>query len=214
MDPDVLIADAELTIRRMRDDDTDCAYMVVWRNMQHVRRWWDPDLPPHTLESVKEEHGPDTLPNATTTACIIEVQGIPTGFVQFYRWAPYADEASEVGVLFDDLTYGLDIFIGDPSRINKGLGTRIVRLLSDYLIDDRSASAVSLTTALDNHAAQRCYERAGFQKIKEVLDTDTYKGERVASWLMTKEGSYKPVHVRLAEEGPKRGERDGAKDGP
>lgn len=79
-----------------------------------------------------------------------------------------------------------DVFIGDRSQIGRGLGTRVVSLLCDFLIDELGASAVSLTTALDNHVAQRCYEKAGFTKVKQVLDTDTYKGERILSWLMEK----------------------------
>jgi ribosomal protein S18 acetylase RimI-like enzyme len=52
------------------------------------------------------------------------------------------------------------------------VGSGVVSLPSDHLIDEHGASAVSLTTAIDNHAAQRCYEKAGFGTIKEVLDTD------------------------------------------
>ena len=186
MRTETFVADGELTIRRMLDHDDDYDRVVRWRNLPHVRRWWDPDLPDMTRESARQEHGPDTVPGAPTTACIIEQRGEPVGFIQFYRWASYADEAREAGVPFDELTYGLDIFIGEPSAIHRGLGTRVVRLLSDYLIEERNASVVSLTTALDNDVAQRCYERAGFVRVKEVLDTDTYRGERVRSWLMVK----------------------------
>jgi aminoglycoside 6'-N-acetyltransferase len=182
---DVVVAEDDLVIRRMRNEDSEYNLVAGWRIVPHVRRWWDADLPPPTLDSAKEELQPDTVPGSPSTACIIELKAQPIGFFQFYRWASYADEAVEVGIPFDDLTYGLDIFIGDPDQIGRGIGTKVVTLMTDYLIDELNASAVSLTTAVDNHAAQRCYEKAGFKKIKKVLDTDTYRGERVRSWLMS-----------------------------
>lgn len=182
----MLIADGDLVIRRMLDDERDYIRVAEWRNLPHVRRWWDPDLPPSTLESVKEELRPDTGPDSQSKACIIELRDEPIGFIQFYRWASYAEEAIEVGIPFDEATYGLDIFIGDPRLIGMGLGTRVVTVMSDYLINQLNASAVSLTTDVQNHVAQRCYEKAGFQRVKKVLDTDTYKGDRVRSWLMVK----------------------------
>ena len=187
MEPEVVVADDGVVIRRLRDDDRDYARVVEWRNRPHVRRWWDPDLPTATLESVTEEYRPDTLPDAASTVCIIELDRRPLGLIQFYKWASYAAEANEVGIPFDDLTYGIDVFIGDPDLVGRGLGTRVVRLLTDYLINELDASSVALTTDLENHGAQRCYEKAGFKKVKEVLDTDTYQGERVRSWLMVKD---------------------------
>lgn len=186
MDPQVVVADGDLVIRRMRDHDDDYSLMVRWRNLPHVRRWWDHDLPTQTLESIREEYAQETADDSPTTLCIIELEKEPVGFTQFYRWASFPDETDEVGVPYDDDTFGLDIFIGEPDLPGKGLGTRIVTLLSDYLLDELGASSVSLTTALDNHAAQRTYEKSGFTKVREVLDTDTYRGERIPSWLMTK----------------------------
>ena len=186
VDAEVVVEDGGLVVRRMRDDDSDYGLMVEWRNRPHVWRWWDPDLPARTLESIKEEYRPDIVPGSPSTVCIIEFEGRPVGFIQFYKWASYGGEATEVGIPFDDRSYGLDIFIGEPDRVGLGIGTRVVRLVSDYFLAEIGASSVALTTDLDNHVAQRCYEKAGFEKVREVLDTDTYKGVRVRCWLMVK----------------------------
>jgi aminoglycoside 6'-N-acetyltransferase len=129
----------------------------------------------------------DTLPDSPSTACIIEWDGAPIGFIQFYLWSSYADGAEEVGIPFDDRTYSLDVFIGDPEVAGRGVGTRVVDLLSNHILGKLGGSAVSLTTDVDNHQAQRCYVRAGFKKIEQVLDSDTYQGERAMSWLMVKD---------------------------
>ncbi len=189
MSREVLVAADDLVIRRMRDDEADYDQLVRWRNSPHVVRWWDPDLPPWTVESIRNLYRADTAPDAVSVACIIELERTPVGFIQFYRWSSYAAAAAEVGIPFDELTYSLDVFIGDPNQIHRGLGTRAVRMLSDYLIAELHASSVSLTVDVANYAARRCYEKAGFKKLKRVLDTDTYRGERVKSWLMTKESA-------------------------
>lgn len=182
----MIARDDDLVIRRMRDHRDDYELMVRWRNLPHVRRFWDPDLPVSTLESITEEYQPDTAADSVSTACIIELRGEPIGFIQFYRWAAYPDEAKEAEISFDENAWGLDVFIGDAEVIDKGLGTRAVRVLSDHLIDERGASEVSLLTDVKNVRAQRCYEKAGFRKVKQVLDTDTYRGKRIRSWFMVK----------------------------
>ncbi|MDQ3618881.1 MAG: acetyltransferase [Actinomycetota bacterium] len=183
---EVVTAAEDLVIRRMRDDDDDYSLMVEWRNSPHVRRWWDPDLPSWTIATIKDLYQPDTALDAASTACIIEYAGAPIGFVQFYRWSSYANNATDLGIHFDDGSYSLDVFIGEPGQVHRGLGTSVVAMLSDYLITEMGASSVSLTTDVDNHPAQRCYEKAGFEKVKQILDTDTFRGQRVRSWLMIK----------------------------
>jgi aminoglycoside 6'-N-acetyltransferase len=187
MAPFVIARAGDLVIRRMIDTDVDYALMVLWRNEPHVRYWWDPDLPPLTMGSAKEEYQPDTAPNSDSTACIVELAGRPVGFIQFYRWASYGDEAKEVGIPFDDRAWGIDIFLGEQDAIGRGLGTRIMKLLCAHLEADEGASSIALTTELTNAAAIRCYEKAGFRKIREVTDLDTRDGERTRDWLMIRE---------------------------
>ncbi len=187
MPAETIVQDADLVIRRMRDDNADYQLIVRWRNMPHVRRWWDPDRPTTTIDSAIDEYRADARGTTPSTVCIIERSGEPLGLIQFYRWVSYADEAADVGITFDDQTWGLDVFIGEADQIHRGIGTRVVNMLSDYLVEELGASSVALTTDVLNHAAQRCYEKAGFEKVKQVLDTDTYQGERVLSWLMVRE---------------------------
>jgi aminoglycoside 6'-N-acetyltransferase len=180
----VLIEKEDLVIRRMLDVDEDYDRMVRWRNRPHVRRWWDVDEHPLTVMTAVDEYRPDTRPGAASTACIVEREGRPVGFMQFYRWSSYAAEAKEVGIPFDDRTWGIDVFVGEPDEIGRGLGTRMMELLCGYLESAMGASAVVLTTAVDNTAAIKCYRKAGFRQVAEVLDTDTRDGERIKSWLM------------------------------
>jgi RimJ/RimL family protein N-acetyltransferase len=187
MDPSVIASNGALVIRRMQNVDEDYQLMVEWRNRPHVRYWWDPDLPPLTMASARDEYEADTRSDAPSTACIVELDGSPFGFMQFYRWASYAEEADEVGIPFDAQAWGIDIFIGEPDGVGKGTGTRMMRLLCDYLENEQGATSIALTTELTNEVAIRCYEKAGFEKIRQVVDLDTRDGQRTQDWLMIRQ---------------------------
>jgi RimJ/RimL family protein N-acetyltransferase len=59
-----------------------------------------------------------------------------------------------------------------------------VHLVCVHLAERWGAEAVLLVTYRDNLRAQRAYERVGFRRIGEVLDTDTRGGERIPSYVM------------------------------
>ena len=184
-DGDELAREGDLAIRRLRDDRDDYDLVVRWRNEPHVAEWWstDDDPTPMTLARVIETHGSyDDEP--WVTDCIITVGGRPAGFVQFYPWSQEADEARELGISDADGSYGLDIYIGEPDMIDRGVGSRTVALLARHLFEERDATSVALVTPVGNDRAHRAYEKAGFRKVKQTLDTDVVNGERRMSWLM------------------------------
>jgi aminoglycoside 6'-N-acetyltransferase len=178
------IRDGELTIRPMRDEVDEYAMLVRWRSEPHVREWWDPDLPVPTLEEMVAEEGSAVRGEEPTTVCIFEVGGRPAGFLQYYRWWPYVREEPTIDVRPDPDTFGIDIHVGESDLVNQGLGSRVVDVICSYLEDELGASWIALTTEVTNHRAQRAYEKAGFRKVRHVLDTDTRGGERVVCWLM------------------------------
>ncbi|MGZ4129633.1 MAG: GNAT family N-acetyltransferase [Actinomycetota bacterium] len=184
-----LCRDAELSIRPMRDDRADYDLIVRWRNEPHVAEWWstDDDPTPTTFDHVVEAYGPRSKDAAWSTDCIIAVGDRPIGYTQFYPWSAVADEAREMGVPDVDGSYGLDIFIGEPDMVGRGMGSRAVALLSRHLFEAHCATAVALLTPVGNARAHRAYEKAGFRKVKQTLDTDVVNGERRMSWLMVLE---------------------------
>jgi aminoglycoside 6'-N-acetyltransferase len=180
----VIATDADLRIREMRDEQADYDLISRWRSEPHVHEWWDPDDPPLTAEGAAEQYGPRARGEEKTTACIVELEGRPIGYLQFYRWRPSAEAEEELDIQADPDTFGIDVFIGEPELIGRGIGTRVVELACRYLETNRGASWIALTTEIANERAQRAYEKAGFRKVRRVLDTDTRDGQRVWCWLM------------------------------
>jgi aminoglycoside 6'-N-acetyltransferase len=181
-----LASKGDLTVRAMRDDDADHRLIVGWRAQPNVHEWWDPDDPAPDLETVRAHYGARARGEDPTTACILELGGAPIGYLQFYRWLAWPEEATALEVDADEDTFGIDLFIGEPDLVGRGLGTRVVSLICAHLERDHGASAVALTTETTNLRAQRAYEKAGFRKVRQVLDTDTRAGQRISCWLMVR----------------------------
>jgi aminoglycoside 6'-N-acetyltransferase len=184
---DVIAADGAVAIRRMRDHPDDYALIVGWRNRPHVREWWDPDDPPLTLEGAIEELRPLTRGSDANTAAIIEFEGAAIGYLQFYPWDEETAYLAEVGITLPDGAWGLDIFIGEQTLVDHGIGSRTVRLISDHLFAEHGATAVALATEAGNLRAQAAYVRAGMRVVERFLDTDTRDGQRVESVLMIRD---------------------------
>ena len=182
---DVITADGNLVIRRIRDQPDDYERMVAWRNSPHVREWWDPDDPPLTLAGAIDELGLRSPSDDPTTSCIIELAGEPVGFIQFYPWDAEEEYLATIGVSVPSGSWGLDIFIGASGLIGQGIGARAVRVLCDHLFAEEAATAVALITEAGNARAQAAYARAGMHVSGAPFeDTDLRDGQRVESVLM------------------------------
>lgn len=184
---DVIAIDEDLAIRRVRDEDGDYARLVGWRNSAHVREWWDPDEPHVTMQGVIEELGLRGAGADPTVPCIIELAGEPVGFIQFYPWEAEKTYLAEIGLSLPEGAWGLDIFIGD-GLAGRGIGSRAVRLLSDHLFTEESATVVALITEATNARSHAAYRHAGMRVSGQpFLDVDTRGGQRVESILMIRD---------------------------
>jgi RimJ/RimL family protein N-acetyltransferase len=168
----------------MLDATDDYQRIVAWRNTPHVWEWWDPDDPPFTLDTAIMEYSAYTRESSATTACIIEVNGVETGYVQFFPWAAYRAEQEAAGIQVPVGAWSLDIFIGEEDALDRGIGSRVVALVCRYLFEVKQASAVAFGVAVENLRARRAYEKAGLQPTVEFLDTDIKHGQRIPSILM------------------------------
>jgi aminoglycoside 6'-N-acetyltransferase len=183
-DDAVIVEDGNLRLRLMRDGDDEYARLVAWRNQPHVREWWDPDDPPLTVPQAVADYRPSVTGSAPERTAVIEVDRVPVGFVQFYPWAPFADELAQMELTVPDGSWSLDIAIGDLAWISRGIGSRTVRTLCDHLFAREGATAVAFGVDRDNTRARRAYVKAGMTPTVEYLDLDRRNGERIWAVLM------------------------------
>ena len=95
----------------------------------------------------------EDLADPDTEVLVVLHQGRVVGAVQ---WSEEADP--------DYRHAGIDIYLAPPVH-GLGLGTDTVRTVARHLIEDRGHHRLVIDPAADNHAAIRCYTKAGFRPV-------------------------------------------------
>lgn len=134
-----------------------------WVRRPHVVEWWGP--PEKTLAELEPfMRSPDS--NA-----LIVADGVPAGYVCWQ--APPAEDLEAAGLTdLPDALMDVDIMIGEPEMIGRGIGSMALTLLVERLRNDPSVEFVGLAPSIHNARAIRAYEKAGFRKLREFLDPE------------------------------------------
>ena len=144
--------DPKLDSQRLRD----------WLRRPHVSRWWgDPQL---ALE--------DSQRRSHETCAVIVADGAPVGYLCWQT--PPQDELEVAGLA--DLPEGLvdiDVLIGEPEVIDRGVGSRSLGLFLDRLRADPFVSVAGVGTSVSNKRAIRAFEKAGFRLFREFQDPES-----------------------------------------
>ncbi len=148
--------------------DRDIALLESWLHRPHVSRWWGD--PHKALVEVSQ-------PPARGGEELIAVDGAPVGYV---RWQVPAREDLDAAGLHEvpDDVIDIDIAIGEADLVGRGVGSRALSILRERL-ERGGARTVMLATSVDNSRAVRAYEKAGFARRRQFVDTDGG-----AYWLM------------------------------
>jgi len=137
-----------------------------WLRMPHNRQWWgDPETELSYIRDMVE--GRDT-----TRPYIFHVDERPLGYIQcwfvadtlFEPWT--TDYPGLLDVPLD--TVGVDLSIGDPAQLSKGIGSRVLSIFVERLVAGGHRTII-IDPDPDNARAVRAYEKAGFKSIPELL---------------------------------------------
>jgi aminoglycoside 6'-N-acetyltransferase len=103
---------------------------------------------------------------------VIRMDGRPIGVMQSYRVDSYPDYVAQLGPLAEP-AFSLDVFIGEPELIGRGLGPALVRAYLPPMFDRYGVDYCVIGPSRANVAAIRSYEKAGFRYLKEYREDDT-----------------------------------------
>ena len=128
-----------VVLRALTADDTGPLRAI--HRTPEVTRWW----------GEMEDGFPDDEPEATRFAVLVD--GRIAGMIQYGEEDEPAFRHAWV-----------DIFL-DPGVHGRGVGADAVATLARHLIEQRGHHRVTIDPAVENEAAIRAYEKAGFQRV-------------------------------------------------
>lgn len=164
-----------LNFESVTDEHIDLLH--TWLNTPHVSKVWDG---PQSIEAVRSKYR-DKMKSDWQHMYIVSTNGRPFGYIQSYRAARVGEgwwsDATET-------TVGIDQFVGEPDFLGKGLGTKMVKEFSDWLLQQSDVTTIITDPDPTNFRAISCYRKAGFKEIGKV---DTPDGTAL---LMKKQASY------------------------
>ncbi len=145
---------------------SDLSLMHRWLNAPHVKRWWYAEG--SSYKEIEEHYLPGIGGRDATKLFLILHENKPIGFVQAYRISA-EDDAVYASLVDIENSVGVDLFIGDPEYLYRGLGRHIIRrFLSDHVFSDPEIEVCVIGPEPKNAAAIRAYEKAGFRFFKTI----------------------------------------------
>jgi aminoglycoside 6'-N-acetyltransferase len=131
-----------------------------WLHTEHVRRWWppDPDLEAH--------YGPALAGEDPTRIDLVLEDGRAVGLIQSYVVVDYPDweQLVEVG----PGVAGVDILLGEPDVVGRGLGPRVLaEYASRIVFADPAVHACVAGVDVRNERSLRAFGKAGFRPVRD-----------------------------------------------
>ena len=174
-----IIEEKEICLRLLEIKDKQL--LLKWLTDKRVLNFWEGENAVFDIERITE----DFYSNEDVEAirAIIEYKQKPIGYIHMYELNENLMKEYEYPIT-KKVVFGVDQFIGEPEFWGRGIGTKFMKLVLEYLVDKKFAEAVILDPHADNQRAIRCYEKVGFKKIKFLPKHELHNGEMVDCFLM------------------------------
>ena len=108
---------------------------------------------------------------------MIVVDGAPVGLIQWYRVGDYPDYAAAIS---EADGAGIDLLIGEPSMVGRGLGPTVIdRFVTDVVFAVSDVARCVTGPDTENSRSVRAFERAGFRWVRDAVVPDQPGQEHV-----------------------------------
>lgn len=173
----ILLQQDELAVRDLTDEDA--LLLVKWLSNPTILEYYEGRDRPHDLQHIHKHYYEN---RNNITQCIIEYNGKEIGYIQFY---PISEEEREKYGYENtkEMIFGMDQFIGEADYWNKGIGTKLVKSTTEYLIS-KGIKKIVMDPQAWNRRALRTYEKCGFIRKKFLPKHEWHEGEMRDCWLI------------------------------
>jgi aminoglycoside 6'-N-acetyltransferase len=155
---------SQISFRKMQI--ADIPRVMGWLNQEHVKRWWYGNNDITSAEALRE-HLPKITGKIPTTAYIIECNSTPAGYIENYLIPSWPEYEQRVDV--NELSAGLDMYIGEAAYLHQGLGPLVLRrFLREKVFARSDVASCIVGPEPDNAPAIRAAEKVGFKYLKTI----------------------------------------------
>ncbi len=150
-----------ISLRLMEDAMEDYVVMRNWFMEPELQKWvWCDEVGEvPSLERVIEKYGSRVKSLTDVFPYFILKNNEPIGFIQYY--------------LHGKKAIGLDMWIGVQGERNKGYGTEALKQMVQIIHRKHPfVKELLIDPEVDNVRAIKCYQRAGFQCVGEIIDEE------------------------------------------
>jgi len=165
--------DDNLKLRMLCDDENDYKLLEKWYQEEEVYSHFEQRK--LTYEEIKNKYYPRTFIDARVPVFMIEYENKPIGIIQYQL---VNEENKRLYKLKGNNCYEIDIFIGELSFHNKGIGRKSVEKICDYLFKEKNAKLLVMCPLKENFNAINCYKKAGFKDKSNFITEDTIGTEQ------------------------------------
>ena len=139
-------------------EDEDVPRLRRWLAAEHVRLWFE--HPDAWIEEVEGRRGAFSW----IRHFIVEADGAPVGFCQYYPFARSGEDWN--GAQPIEGTYSLDYLVGEPSRLRCGVARAALALLVECIAAEADAQRVIVQPDPGNAASRALLMANGFSYDK------------------------------------------------
>ena len=175
----MIIESKDLKVRDLTENDFSILYK--WLTDEKVLEFYEGRDKKYTLDEIKKHFTEDWEDEVLRV--IIEYQGVPIGYGQIYKMYDELYEDYHYSKS-NEIVYGMDQFIGETEYWNKGIGTRYIKIIFEFLRKERKTNAVILDPHKNNFRALKSYQKAGFRIIEDLPEHELHEGKKEDCYLM------------------------------
>lgn len=137
-----------------------------WLDTPHWRQWWgEPEEEFGLIRDMVE--GRDS-----TRPFIVMLDGEPVGYIQMWYLGDHQNatwiEDHPLLAAFPPESVGVDISIGEETKLSRGIGSAALRAFVDGIRAER-ARPIIIDPEPGNARAIRAYEKAGFRPVESLI---------------------------------------------
>ncbi len=146
-----------IVLEEITKDNIDYDILYQWTQKKIVYEWFEQRV--LSYEEIEEKYQKKL--NSPTTMMYIDINHKRIGYLQYYS-SEYKEKAMEY-----------DLWIGEEEYLSKGIGQQVIDTINNELWNKYPDFSIILRPFKRNIRACKCYEKCGFQKVKEYLGEDT-----------------------------------------